>query len=312
MKKYLVIFISILLLSTTTLSAKGTAEKAIPNDPKVITGVLDNGLTYYIRENTYPENRATLRLAVNAGSVLEDEDQQGLAHFVEHMAFNGTEKYSRNDLIYYLESFGMEFGADINAHTSFDETVYKLQVRTDVREQMEQGIDVLNQWAFHVTFDNEEIDKERGVVLEEWRLGRGAQARMMDKTFPILFKDSKYGERLPIGKKETLTGFEYDSLKRFYRDWYRPGLMAVVAVGDFNAKEIEELIKKGFSDYNNPGISRERIEEDVPSHSETLFSIQSDKEATSSLIELINKYEQEKVRVPSDYKLKTSEMLYYN
>ncbi|MDA3809612.1 MAG: insulinase family protein, partial [Spirochaetaceae bacterium] len=223
-----------------------------------------------------------------------------------------TEKYSRNDLIYYLESFGMEFGADINAHTSFDETVYKLQVRTDVREQMEQGIDVLNQWAFHVTFDNEEIDKERGVVLEEWRLGRGAQARMMDKTFPILFKDSKYGERLPIGKKEILTGFEYDSLKRFYRDWYRPELMAVVAVGDFNAQEIEEIIKKGFSDYHNPGISRERIEEDVPSHKKTLFSIQSDKEATSSLIELINKYEQEKVRVPSDYKLKTSEMLYYN
>lgn len=312
MKKYMRVFLSILLFSTTILSARGTEEQIIPNDPQIVTGVLDNGLTYFIRENDYPENRATLRLAVNAGSVLEDDDQQGLAHFVEHMAFNGTEKYSKNDLIYYLESLGLEFGPDINAHTSFDETVYKLQVRTDAEEQLLTGIDVLNQWAFHLTFDHEEIDKERGVVLEEWRLGRGAQARMMDRTFPILFKDSKYGFRLPIGKKEILENFHYDSIKRYYSDWYRPDLMAVVAVGDFDAEEIEEIIKEKFSGYSNPAVSRERLEEDVPAHSETLFSIQSDIEATSSLIELINKYEQNKIRIPSDYKGKTAEMLYYN
>jgi len=312
MKKGFLLIAAFLFIPLSLLPAKGTAEKIIPDDPQVITGVLDNGLTYYIRENNYPENRATLRLAVNAGSVLEDEDQRGLAHFVEHMAFNGTEKYSKNDLIYYLESLGLEFGADINAHTSFDETVYKLQVRTDIHEQLETGLDVLNQWAFHLTFDPVEIEKERGVVLEEWRLGRGAQSRMMDKTFPILFKDSKYGVRLPIGTTEVIENSEHDSLKRFYRDWYRPDLMAVVAVGDFDALEIEKIIKRNFSTYNNPPVSRERIEEDVPGHNETLFSIQSDIEATSSLIELINKYEQEKIRVPSDYKGKTSEMLYYS
>ena len=312
MKKGFLLFIAILVFPASFLLGKGTGEDIIPNDPQVITGVLNNGLTYYIRENNYPENRAVLRLALNAGSVLEDEDQQGLAHFVEHMAFNGTEKYSKNDLISYLESLGMEFGADINAHTSFDETIYKLQVRTDVKEQLETGLDILNQWAFHLSFDHEEIDKERGVVLEEWRLGRGAQARMMDNTFPILFKDSKYGHRLPIGKKEILTGFEYDSLKRYYRDWYRPDLMAVIAVGDFDAREIEKIIQRDFSKYTNPSVSRERAEEQVPHHTETLFSIQSDIEATSSVIELINKYDQEKIRVPSDYKGKTAEMLYYN
>lgn len=312
MKRTALILTVLFLFPLSFATAKGTDEKIIPNDPQVITGVLNNGLTYYIKENSYPENRATLRLAVNAGSVLEDEDQQGLAHFVEHMAFNGTDKYSKNEIISYLETLGLEFGPDINAHTSFDETVYKLQVRTDIQEQLETGLDVLNQWAFHLTFDHEEIDKERGVILEEWRLGRGAQARMMDKTFPILFKDSQYGYRLPIGKKDIIENFQYDSIKRFYKDWYRPDLMAVVAVGDFDAYEIEKIIIRNFSDYTNPDISRERMEIIVPEHKETLFSIQNDVEATSSLIELINKYKQDKIRVPSDYKGKTAEMLYYN
>lgn len=313
MKKHLIILLTALfLIPATLLQAKGSAEGIIPDDPQVISGVLDNGLTYYIRENNYPEDRAILRLAVNAGSVLEDEDQQGLAHFVEHMAFNGTEKYSKNEIVEYLESLGLEFGPDINAHTSFDETVYKLQVRTDAEEQLETGIDVLNQWAFHMTFDPDEIDKERGVILEEWRLGRGAQARMMDDTFPILFHGSKYGERLPIGLPEVITGGSHESLIRYYKDWYRPDLMAVVAVGDFDGREIEEMIIEKFSPYDNPPVSRERVEEKVPGHDETLFSVQSDVEATSSLIELLNKYEQDQIRVPSDYKRKTAEMLYYS
>ncbi len=312
MKRTALILTVLLLFPLSLVTAMGTEEREIPNDPQIISGVLGNGLSYYIRENNYPENRATLRLAINAGSVLEDEDQQGLAHFVEHMAFNGTEKYSKNEIVDYLESLGLEFGPDINAHTSFDETVYKLQVRTDKKEQLLTGLDVLNQWAFHLTFDEEEIDKERGVILEEWRLGRGAQARMMDKTFPILFKNSKYGFRLPIGKKSIIENFHYDSITRYYTDWYRPDLMAIVAVGDFDAQEIEELIKRDFSGYANPQVSRERVEEPVPEHRDTLFSIQSDVEATSSLIELINKYEQKQIRTPSDYKGKTAEMLYYN
>jgi zinc protease len=312
MKRSFLILTALLLIPITSLFARGTAENRIPDDPQVISGVLENGLKYYIKENSYPENRAVLRLAVNAGSVLEDEDQRGLAHFVEHMAFNGTEKYSKNELVDYLESLGLEFGPDINAYTSFDETVYKLQVRTDLSEQLFTGLDILNQWAFHLTFNENEIDKERGVILEEWRLGRGAQARMMDKTFPILFKDSKYGVRLPIGLKDVITDCEYDSLTRFYRDWYRPDLMAIVAVGDFDALEVEKTIKETFSAARNPAVIRERIEEEVPSHKETLFSIQSDKEATSSLIQLINKYDQDMIRVPSDYNRKTAEMLYYS
>ncbi|MBB6482452.1 M16 family metallopeptidase [Spirochaeta isovalerica] len=313
MRKKLTIYLLIMLLIPAVfLQAKGTSEGIIPDDPDIIKGVLDNGLSYYILENDYPEDRAILRLAVKAGSVLEDEDQRGLAHFVEHMAFNGTDEYSKNDLIAYLQSLGLEFGPDINAHTSFDETVYKLQVRTDVEEQLLTGLDVLNQWAFHLTFDPVEIEKERGVILEEWRLGRGARARMLDKAFPVLFKDSRYGERLPIGLTDVIEGCSHESLTRFYRDWYRPDMMAVIAVGDFDGRKIEEVIKQTFSPYTNPEISRERDEFNVPGHSETLFSIESDPEATSSMIEVLTKYKQEQMRIPSDYRGKTAEMLFFN
>ena len=313
MKKLFNILLTVLfLLPASLLQARGSSETVIPDDPSIIKGVLDNGLTYYIKENNYPEDRAVLRLVVKAGSVLEDEDQRGLAHFVEHMAFNGTEKYSKNNLIAYLQSLGLEFGPDINAHTSFDETVYKLQVRTDLESQLNTGLDVLNQWAFHMTFDPEEIEKERGVILEEWRLGRGAQARMLDKAFPVLFRGSKYGQRLPIGLVDVIKNCEHESLTRFYRDWYRPDLMAIIAVGDFDGRKIEKEIQRRFSGYSNPPVIREREEIAVPSHDETLFSIESDREATRSIIEVLNKYKQEPVRLPSDYRLKTAQMLYYN
>ncbi len=312
MKKSIILFAALLFFPAALLLARGSGEEIIPDDPQVIKGVLDNGLTYYIRNNSYPENRAVLRLAVNTGSVLEDDDQQGLAHFVEHMAFNGSEKYSKNEIVDFLESLGMEFGPEINAHTSFDETVYKLQIKTDDPEQISTGFDVLDQWAFHLSFDHDEIDKERGVILEEWRLGRGADARMLDKAFPILFKDSKYGKRLPIGKNECIQGCDYETLKRFYKDWYRPDLMAIVAVGDFDSREMEKIIIEQFSSYSNPEISRERTEVDVPFHKETLFSIESDPEATRSMVQLINKYQQDPLRVPSDYKNKITEALYYS
>ncbi|MBN2659269.1 MAG: insulinase family protein [Spirochaetales bacterium] len=313
MKKHILILLAFLfILPASYLQARGSSEEIIPDDPDIIKGVLDNGLSYYILENDYPEDRAILRLAVKAGSVLEDEDQRGLAHFVEHMAFNGTDKYSKNDLIAYLQSLGLEFGPDINAHTSFDETVYKLQVRTDLEEQLLTGLDVLNQWAFHLTLDPAEIEKERGVILEEWRLGRGARARMLDKAFPVLFKDSKYGERLPIGLTEVITGCSHESLTRFYSDWYRPDMMAVIAVGDFDGRKIEKIIKETFSPYSNPPVTREREEVTVPGHKETLFSIESDPEATSSMIEVLTKYKQERMRIPSDYRSKTAEMLFFN
>src|SRR6266852_6329614 len=181
--------------------------RPMPLDPQITIGKFGNGLRYYIRTNNKPEKRAELRLVVKAGSVLEDDDQQGLAHFVEHMAFDGTQHFPKNELVSFIESLGMRFGPDLNAYTSFDETVYMLKVPTDKPETMDRALLILEDWAHNVSFDPVEIDKERGVVMEEWRLRRGAGARMLDKVFPILLKGSRYADRLPIGKTEVIQGF---------------------------------------------------------------------------------------------------------
>ena len=174
-------------------------DRKIPVDPKVMMGQFPNGLRYYIRENRRPENRAELRLVVNAGSVQEDDDQLGLAHFLEHMAFNGTKNFAKHELIEFMESIGMRFGPGLNAYTGFDETVYMLQIPTESEEIMKKAFQILEDWTWALSLENEEIDKERGVIIEEWRLGRGARARMMDKQFPIIFKGSHYAGRLTIG-----------------------------------------------------------------------------------------------------------------
>ena len=189
----------------------------LPLNPHVKVGKLANGMSYYIMQNKKPENRAAFRLAVNAGSVLESDEQQGLAHFVEHMCFNGTANFKKNQLVEYLESIGMRFGADLNAYTSFDETVYMLELPMDNEDVVTKGMQVLVDWASAVSFDNEEIDKERGVIIEEWRSRKGASSRMRDKHFPVLLKGSKYANRLPIGVPEILKSVEYESLKNFYR-----------------------------------------------------------------------------------------------
>ncbi len=256
----------------------------LPIDPAVRSGKLTNGLRYVIRENKRPENRAELRLVVDAGSVLEDEDQQGLAHFVEHMAFNGTGNFPKHEIIDFLEGIGMRFGPHLNAYTSFDETVYMFQVPTDSAEVMEKAFRILGDWAHRVKFDPEEIEKERGVVIEEWRSGRGAGARMRDKQLPVLLKDSRYAERLPIGQKALLDTFKHDSLTRFYRDWYRPDLMAVVAVGDFGVDSVETLIKKTFEPIPKAENPRARTAYTVPDHEETLFAIATDPENSRSSI----------------------------
>ncbi len=264
-------------------------DQPLPVDQQVTVGTLDNGLKYMIRTNQKPEKRAELRLAVNVGSVLEDEDQQGLAHLAEHMAFNGTEHFAKQELVDYLESIGMRFGPEINASTSFDETVYMLKVPTDSVEIVEQGFQILEDWACGVSYEDEEIEKERGVVIEEWRLGRGAEARMSDKQFPILFKDSRYAVRLPIGQKAVLDTFHYDTIRRFYADWYRPDLMAVIAVGDFDKDWIEGLIKKYFSNIPVKEDPRKRTFFPVPDHDESLVAIASDPEATGSQVSVYYK-----------------------
>ena len=295
------------LVCATPLSAQdegGWLAQALPIDSSVALGTLENGVRYYIRINDRPENRAELRLVVNAGSVLEDDDQLGLAHFVEHMAFNGTANFEKQELVRYMESIGMKFGPHVNAYTAFDETVYMLTIPTDDPGRVETAFQVLEDWAHLQAFDPEEIEKERGVVIEEWRLGRGASARMLDKQLPIVFKDSRYAERLPIGVKETLESFYDETLRRFYRDWYRPDLMAVVAVGDFRGRidvvegettvmiatqVVERLIRKHFSRIPPAANPRPRTIFEVPDHPESLFAIATDKEAPSTFVSVGHK-----------------------
>jgi zinc protease len=263
--------------------------QVMPVDPKVRIGRLPNGLTYYIRHNSMPEKRVELRLVVNTGSVMEDNDQLGLAHFMEHMNFNGTKRFPKNELVSYLQTIGVQFGADLNAYTSFDETIYILPVPTDKPGLVEKGLEILEDWAHNALLDPVEIEKERGVVIEEWRLSRGADERMMKQTLPVQYRGSKYAERLPIGKKEVLENFSPDALKRFYRDWYRPDLEAVVVVGDIDVNEIEQKIKDIFSSIPAPGSPRKREVFTVPDHSDPLTVVAKDKETAFPSIEIMYK-----------------------
>jgi zinc protease len=261
----------------------------IPIDPQITTGRFANGLRYYIRKNKKPEQRAELRLVVNAGSILEERDQSGLAHFVEHMAFNGTKHFPKQETVKFLESIGMRFGPSVNAFTSFDETVYMLEVPTDKPDVLDKAFLILEDWAHNVSFDDAEIDKERGVITEEWRLRRGAGARMQDKQFPILFKGSRYAERLPIGDMEVVQSFKHERLKKFYEDWYRPELMAVVAVGDFDKAAIETLVKNHFETIPKSPATKMRPTSDVPEQPGTLYAIATDKEASGTSVAVYSK-----------------------
>ena len=263
----------------------------IPVDSTIRTGTLDNGLTYYIRRNQQPENRVELRLAVNAGSILENDNQLGLAHFTEHMAFNGTEHYAKNELVSTLQSAGVRFGAHLNAYTSFDETVYMLMLPT-TDTTLQDGLQILQDWAQGITFEDEEIDKERGVVIEEWRIGQGAQQRMRDEYLPVVLANSRYAQRLPIGTKGILEDFDYETLRQFYQDWYRPNLMAVVAVGDINVDSMEAQIRQYFGELTNPEQPRERTAYDIPNHDDTKVVVVTDPEATFNQLSLYYKADQ--------------------
>src|SRR4051794_14950150 len=211
----------LLAFSQLTLSQFKLTDK-VPVDQNVKIGKLSNGLTYYIRRNSKPEKKVELRLVVNAGSVLEEPDQQGLAHFMEHMNFNGSKHFPKNELVSYLQSIGVQFGADLNAYTSFDETVYILPIPSDDPVKVDKGFTILEDWAGGALLDTAEISKERGVVLEESRLGKGANERMSKKYLPRLFNGSLYAKRLPIGKDSILKTFKPSALQRFYKTWYRP------------------------------------------------------------------------------------------
>ncbi len=274
----------------------------LPVDPRVKIGTLPNGIRYYIRKNARPEKRAELRLVVNAGSVLEGDDQLGYAHFLEHTAFNGTTHFAKNDLVKYLQSIGVRFGADLNAYTSFDQTVYILPVPTDTAAIVEKGFQILEDWAHGQRLDSMEVVNERGVVHEEWRGRKGAGERMLQAILPVALAGSRYAERLPIGTERSIMRATPSALRRFYADWYRPDLMAVVAVGDFDPARIEAQIRRHFGGIRRVAKPRPRTEFDVPANAAPLVAIATDKEATSSEVQVTFKTPALPTRTVGDYR----------
>jgi zinc protease len=306
-KAFCILFFVVIGLSAQSdmiIKSTPIPEGNIPVDPNVKIGKLANGLTYYIRNNGKPEDKVELRLAVNAGSIMETERQLGLAHFMEHMNFNGTKNFKKNDLVDYLQSIGVKFGADLNAYTSFDETVYFLPIPSDDPEKLEKGFQILEDWAHNTTLSEEAIDGERGVVLEELRLRLGADERMQRITLPKMMYGSKYADRLPIGTKENLENFSYDDVRNYYNTWYRPDLMAVVAVGDLDVETMEKKIKDHFSGIPKAENPTKREAYELPNHEETFIAIASDKEAAFSRVQVMYKdrYEAPEVKTVSDYR----------
>jgi zinc protease len=273
---------------------------ALPLDPAVRSGTLSNGLTYLIRRNGRPEKRAMLRLAVKAGSMNEDDDQRGLAHMLEHMAFNGSTHFKPGELVSYLESIGARFGPHVNAYTSFDETVYMLDVPTDRPGTLVRGFEALSDFAGGITLDTAEIDRERGVVIEEWRGQLGAGTRMQEPQLKALFGDSRYVSRLPIGTPEVLKNFPADRLRQFYRDHYRPGRMAVIVVGDIDPGEIEELIRQHFTSLQAGGAPRAVYP--IPDHADTRYVAVSDVEAQGSSVSVTHKGALAPLRTADEYR----------
>ncbi len=279
----LVCAIVLMAAMSGTASAQDLKSK-LPVDPDVATGTLDNGLTYYIRNNHKPANKVELRLVVKAGSILENDNQQGLAHFMEHMNFNGTKNFEKNDLVSYLQSIGVQFGADLNAYTSFDQTVYILPIPTDKPGNLEKGFQIIEDWAHNALLTGKDIDEERGVVLEESRLGKGADDRMRKKYFPKLAEGTLYADRLPIGKDDILKSFKYDVIRSYYKDWYRPDLQAVIIVGDLDVATAKKMMMEHFAGLKNPANEKERKYVSVVPRKAPEAMVVTDKEATNSVL----------------------------
>jgi zinc protease len=292
-----------ILLFIIILSLVGSAHaQKLPLDTAVRTGVLANGFTYYIRHNAEPTNRVIMYLVNKVGSVLEDEDQRGLAHFMEHMSFNGTAHFPHNELVNYLQKSGVRFGADINAYTSFDETVYELPLPSDKPDILNQGLLIMHDWAQSATLDSVEVDKERGVVLEEERLGKGAGERMQRITWPILLNNSRYATRIPIGLDTVLKGFKRPTIAQFYHDWYRPDLQALIIVGDINADSLEKVIRVGFGGLRNPKPERPRTKYTVPLDGKNRFVVATDREMTATEAQVIIKHRAPLLQTAADYR----------
>ncbi|MBN2615383.1 MAG: insulinase family protein [Bacteroidales bacterium] len=287
MRKPFTFFIGLLFLFISAHAQQ--LSETLKTNPNVMVGKLSNGLTYYIQKNEEPKNRVELRLVIDAGSICENDDQQGLAHLLEHMCFNGTKHFEKQALVNFIESTGVKFGAHLNASTSFDQTIYMLQMPTDRASLIDSAMLVLEDWAHNVRLEADEIDKERGVVKEEWRLGLGANDRMMQKYIPIMLKGSRYAERLPIGKIPVIDTAHYATIRSFYHTWYRPDLMAVIVVGDIDPGQIKKEIEKHFDKLTNPKEEVKRVVYGVPNNKKPLIAIETDKEATNNLLQVFYK-----------------------
>ncbi|HET6568630.1 MAG TPA: pitrilysin family protein, partial [Rhodothermales bacterium] len=259
----------------------------LPVDPNVRTGILPNGVRYYIRHNEEPRDRAELRLAVDAGTAMEDPGQYGAAHFVEHMLFNGTEHFPKQSLVNFLERTGMKFGADVNAYTALDETVYQLTIPTDSTDIVTKSFEVLEDWAAHATLSPEEVAKERGVIVEEWRARReNVQGRILEQRYPFLLRGSSYADLLFAATPDVIRSTTSEELRQFYETWYRPELMAVVAVGDFDVDRYEQLIKEHFSNLTDPADPTARPDLSVPARTAPSYLVIADEEYPYTTVEI--------------------------
>lgn len=277
-------------------------DAPLPFDQDVLVGTLKNGFKYYIRKNAEPEKRVTMYLGMKVGSILETEEELGLAHFMEHMNFNGLKHFPKNELVDYLQKAGVRFGSDLNAYTGFDQTVYQLPIPSDDPELLKNGLQVMRDWAQDALLDTEEIDKERGVVLEEMRGGRGAMQRMQDKYFPILANQSLYSKRLPIGTEEIITNFDPEVLRNFHKKWYRPDLQSIIIVGDIDPQEMEKEVVRLFSDMKVVANPEKRKEVSIPLTDKNQFLVVTDPEMTMTVTQIMIKFPEEKVKTVGDYR----------
>lgn len=284
------LFVASLLLVTATTTSMAQEMPSIPVDPDVKIGKLDNGLTYYIRHNAWPEQRAEFYIAQRVGSIQENDEQRGLAHFLEHMCFNGTENFKGNDIIKWCETIGVKFGRDLNAYTSIDQTVYNISNVPTTREGIvDSCLLILHDWADGLLLEAGEIDKERGVIHEEWRMRTTATMRMLERDLPRLYPNSKYGHRMPIGLMEIIDNFKPEVLRAYYEKWYRPDNQAIIVVGDVDVDKVEKKIKNLFAPIKMPQNPAPVVAEAVPDNKEAIFVVDKDKEMQYSIVQLMFK-----------------------
>ena len=290
MKNFKRLLVAALLFVAGASTAMAQQMPAIPTDPDVKIGKLDNGLTYYIRHNAWPEQRAEFYIAQRVGSIQENDDQRGLAHFLEHMCFNGTENFKGNDIVKWCETIGVKFGRDLNAYTSIDQTVYNISNVPTTREGIvDSCLLILHDWADGLLLEAEEIDKERGVIHEEWRMRTSAQMRMLERDLPRLYPNSKYGYRMPIGLMEIIDNFKPEVLRAYYEKWYRPDNQAIIVVGDVDVNQVEQKIKNLFGSIKMPANPAAVVAENVPDNKEAIIVVDKDKEMQYSIVELMFK-----------------------